>query len=126
MLESLFNKVAGLKGQINSSFKHQQYCFLSMFRKYTDHKFHNIYHVFYNFGTIYGSFLFFKLHRGNSSLHVGPSENDGYLTLELLQSFFFLDHPKEDHNEREIKPYITGEMLDLRKNTATEYVRRPQ
>ena len=97
-----------------------------MFRKYTDHKFHNIYHVFYNFGTIYGSFLFFKLHRGNSSLHVGPSENDGYLTLELLQSFFFFDHPKEDHNEREIKPYITGEMLDLRKNTATEYVRRPQ
>ena len=33
-----------------------------------------------------------------------------------------MDHPKEDHNKREFKPQIMDEILDLPKNTATEYV----
>ena len=41
------------------------------------------------FWIIYGSFsFFFLLHRGNRSLHVGPSEKVRYLTLDLLKSFF--------------------------------------
>ena len=47
--------------------------------------------------------------------NAGPSEK-----------FLFVDYPKEDHNEREFKAQIIGEILDLTKNTATEYVRRPQ
>ena len=43
----------------NFSFKHQRYCFLPMFRNYTDQKFHNIDLVCYNFWTIYGGFSFF-------------------------------------------------------------------
>ena len=33
------------------------------------------------------AFYFFLLHRGNRSLHVGPSEKVRYLTLDLLKSF---------------------------------------
>ena len=35
-----------------------------------------------------------------------------------------MDHPKEGHNKREFKPQIIDEILDLPKNTATEYVIR--
>ena len=30
--------------------------------------------------------------------------------------FLFVDHPKEDRNEREFKPHIIGEILDVPKN----------
>ena len=43
----------------NFSFKHHGYCFLQMFRNYTDQKFHNFCRVCYNFWTIYGGFSFF-------------------------------------------------------------------
>ena len=34
-----------------------------------------------------------------------------------------MDHPKEDHNEREFKPLITDEILDLpRKSSKTREV----
>ena len=45
--------------------------------------------------------------------NAGPSEK-----------FLFVDHPKKDHNEWKFKLYIIGEILDLPKNTATEYVIR--
>ena len=37
-----------------------------------------------------------------------------------------MDHPKENHNEREFKPQIIDEILDLPKNAATECVIKPQ
>ena len=43
----------------NFSFKHQGYCFLQMFRNYTDQKYHNFCRACYNFWTIYGVFSFF-------------------------------------------------------------------
>ena len=41
----------------NFSFKHQRYCFLRMFRNYTDQNFHKLYHVYYNIWTIYWGFF---------------------------------------------------------------------
>ena len=41
------------------SFKHKAYCFLWVFRNYTDQKFNDFYRVCYNFWTIYGGFSFF-------------------------------------------------------------------
>ena len=70
----------------NFSFKLQGCCFLRMFRNYTDQKSYNFYRVI--FGQFMVAFHFFKLHRGNRSLHVGSSEKVRYLTLDLLESFF--------------------------------------
>ena len=42
------------------SFKYQGYCFLRVFRNYSDQKFQNFYRVCYNFWTIYSSFSFFN------------------------------------------------------------------
>ena len=39
----------------SSSFKHQGYCFLWVFRNYMDQKFYNFYHVCCDFWTIHGS-----------------------------------------------------------------------
>ena len=47
------------KVQKHFSFKHQEYCFLQVFRKYTDQKFHDFSRVCYIFWTIYGGFSFF-------------------------------------------------------------------
>ena len=44
--------------QTSYNFKHQRYCFFWVFRNYTDQKFHNFYHVCYNFWTIHGGFSF--------------------------------------------------------------------
>ena len=52
------------------SFKYQGYCFLCVFRNYTDEKFQNA----TSSGKFTASFHFCQLHRGNRSLHVGPSE----------------------------------------------------
>ena len=54
---------------------------------------------------------------GNISLHTGPSENVQYLTLDLLKSFF-LDHLKEDHNQREFESLIIDEILNLPKRSS--------
>ena len=34
------------------------------------------------------------------------------------EKFLLVDHPKEDHNEREFKPLIIGEILDLPKKSS--------
>ena len=34
------------------------------------------------------------------------------------ENFLFVDHPKEDHNEREFKPLIIDEILDLPKRSS--------
>ena len=34
------------------------------------------------------------------------------------EKFLFVDHPKEDHNEREFKSYIIGKILDVPKNSS--------
>ena len=41
------------------SFKYQGYFFLWLFKNYADQKFHDFYHVCYNFWTIHGGFSFF-------------------------------------------------------------------
>ena len=38
------------------SFKHEGYCFLMVFRNYTDQKFQDFYSVCYDFRTIYDEF----------------------------------------------------------------------
>ena len=40
-----------------------------------------------------------------------------YLTLDLLKSFY-LWIPKENYNEREFKPLLIGEILDLTKDSS--------
>ena len=44
------------------------------------------------FEQLTGAFHFFKLHRRNKALHIGPSEK-----------FLIVEHPKQDHNEGEFK-----------------------
>ena len=58
------------------SFNHRGYCFLRMFRNYTDQKFHSFYRVYYNIQTICG---------GIFSNNIGEKD---YLMLDLLKSFF--------------------------------------
>ena len=94
------------------SFKHQGYCFLWVFSNYTDQKFHD----FFVYATIFRQFMaafhFFWLHKGNRSLHVGLSKrsnNNGGPS----EKFLIVDHPKEDHNEREFKHLIIDGILDL-------------
>ena len=70
------------------------------------------------------AFHFFQLHTRNRSLHVAPSEKVRYLTLDLLKSFILSTIRKKGDNERDFKSYIIGEILDLPKPTATEYVIR--
>ena len=50
------------------------------------------------FGQFTVTFHSLQLHRGNRSLHTGPSEK-----------FIIMSHPKEDHSERKFK-------LNYRKN----------
>ena len=38
------------------------------------------------------------------------------LNTELSEKFLFVDHPKEDNNERQFKPKIIGEILDKPKS----------
>ena len=60
----------------NFSFEHQGYCFLPMFKNYTDQKIHNIYRASYNFWTIYGGFSFFN--------HIGEIS---HFMFDLLETF---------------------------------------
>ena len=41
------------------SFKHKRYCFLWVFRNYTNQKFNGFYRVCYNYSTIYDGLSFF-------------------------------------------------------------------
>ena len=110
----------------NFSFLHQEYCFLPMFRNYTDQKFHNIYRVCYNFWTIYGSISFFLTTMGKQITSRWTFYKGPILNARASEKFLFVDHLKQYHNEGEFKSEIIGEILDLPKNTATKYVRRPQ
>ena len=69
--------------------------------------------IFNMLATIFGQFTvafhFFQLHRGNRSLHVGPSGKVRYLTLDLLKSLLLWTI---HHNEREFKRLIIGGILD--------------
>ena len=75
-----------------------------------------VYRVCYNFWKICG---------GIFSNYIGEIN---HFTLDLLkrsdtyagpsEKFLFVDHPKEDHNEREFKPPIIGEILDLPKKSS--------
>ena len=98
------------------SFKHKGYCFLPMFRKYTNQKFYNFYRLCYNFWTIYSGFSFVLTIQGKQI--TSCSEKVRYLTLGLLKSFFFLDHLREDHNQRQFKPQIIAGILDLPKQSS--------
>ena len=76
------------------------------------------------YATIFGQFMavFFlttqeKQITSRWTFSKGPIFNAG-----PSEKFLFVDHPKEDHNKQEFKPQIIGEILDLSKNTATEYV----
>ena len=69
------------------SFKHKRYCFLWVFRNYTDKKFSDFYCVCHYFGTIWGGFHFFWLQRNRSLHQFGPSEMVRYLMLDLLKIF---------------------------------------
>ena len=40
------------------------------------------------------------------------------LNTRPSEKFLLVDHPKEDHNEREFKPLIIGEILDLPKKSS--------
>ena len=55
--------------------------------------------------------FFFSSYKWKRSFHVGPSEKVRYLSLELI-----VDHPKEDHHEKEFKRYIIGGILDQKKS----------
>ena len=89
------------------SFKLQKYCFLRLFRNYTDQKVHDFYCVCYNLTQLF----FFINYKGKRSFHVGLSEKVRYLSLELI-----VDQPKEDHNEKKVKRYIIGGILDQKKS----------
>ena len=69
------------------NFKHQGYCFLCMFRNYTDQKFHDFYCVCYNFWSIYDKYECFLTTYEKFITSCLPSEKVWYLTLDLLKSF---------------------------------------
>ena len=37
------------------------------------------------------------------------------------EEFLFVDHSKEDHNEKDFKRYIIGEILNLQKRSTIKY-----
>ena len=71
-----------------------------------------------------GALPFFLSTQGNRSVHVRSSEKVRYLTLDRpilnpgpSERFLFVDHPKENPNEREFEPQIINEISDLPKTS---------
>ena len=91
-----------------------------MFGNNKNQKCHNFYRLCYNFWKIYGSFSFFLARQGKQitshwTLPKGPIRN-----VDPSEKFLFVEHPKENHNEREFKRQIIGEILDQpRKSSKT-------
>ena len=79
------------------------YCFLRMFRNYSGQKFHNFYSACYSFWTIYGGFSFFLTMQGKWISSRWTSWKGPISNAEPSDKFLFVNHPKEDHNEREFK-----------------------
>ena len=103
----------------NISFKHQGYCFLRMFRNYTDQKFHNFYRVCYNFWTIYGGIFYNYIGEKD---HVTLDLLKRVNTLDLLKKFFLWVIRKSLFYLFLFQPLIIGKIMDLPKNTAIECV----
>ena len=100
------------------SFKHQGCCFLRVFRNYTDQKLHDFCRVCYIFQTIYGNLSFFLTTQGKQitshwTFRKGPIINPG-----PIEKFLIVDHPKEDHKEREFQRQVIGGIRDLLKKSS--------
>ena len=88
------------------------------FRNYMDEKFHDFYHVCYNFWAIYGSFHFFLTTWGKQITSCWTFWKGPILSAGPSAKVLIVDHPKEDYIEREFKCFNLGRILNLLKSSS--------